>query len=27
MGAELFGDSSNRADVEIVSLMIESLRS
>lgn len=27
VGAELFGDSSNRADVEIVSLMIESLRS
>ena len=27
VGAELFGDSSNRADVEIVCLMIESLRS
>ncbi|MCS5575744.1 MAG: ATP phosphoribosyltransferase regulatory subunit, partial [Pseudomonadales bacterium] len=27
VGAELFGDSSNQADVEIVSLMIESLRS
>ena len=27
VGAELFGDISNRADVEIVSLMIESMRS
>ena len=27
VGAELFGDSSNRGDIEIVSLMIESLRS
>ncbi len=26
VGAELFGDSSNRGDIEIVSLMIESLR-